>query len=410
MQTKYTSPIDEEITPRIGFMDAPFATESAETRDQNEYDYLRRYQFEQPIQEPLYKEHEAHSETHSETQITEYEVLVQQLENSQGLMHCKADGNVEVLRQLNGKIKISGPKDVVFKTKSSIVLYLRKLEKAEEVSQYVEWGFSINRGKVKPFDKILNYELETKYKDNVQSTAFDHYGTLMFVDYTSMHIWYDGDDAYKYKISRIIKDSVSFNVGFPSSWTHMELGVQCTEEKVDSGDEIFNFIQKKFWKADRNIKILQILRVQNRHLFSQFNVKQKELQQKNGTDSELLLWHGTSKDCIDKIINNGFNRSYCGRNGTAYGKGVYFAVKLRLSLKYTSTSSGIGHMFLATVEVGESCEGYRNMPVLPPRRECASHITYDSACDDPYDPYMFVLFNDIQAYPSYHIAFRYHNW
>lgn len=59
----------------------------------------------------------------------------------------------------------------------------------------------------------------------------------------------------------------------------------------------------------------QILRVQNRHLFSQFNVKQKELQQKNGTDSELLLWHGTSKDCIDKIINNGFNRSYCGRNG-----------------------------------------------------------------------------------------------
>lgn len=122
-------------------------------------------------------------------------------------MHCKADGNVEVLRQQNGKIKISGPKDVVFKTKSSIVLYLRKLEKAEEVSQYVEWGFLINRGKVKPFDKILSYELETKYKDNVQSTAFDHYGTLMFVDYTSMHIWYNGDDAYTYKISRTIKDS-----------------------------------------------------------------------------------------------------------------------------------------------------------------------------------------------------------
>lgn len=96
--------------------------------------------------------------------------------------------------------------------------------------------------------------------------------------------------------------------------------------------------------------------------------------------------------------------------GTAYGKGVYFAVKLRLSLKYTSASSGIGHMFLATVEVGASCQGYRNMPVLPSREECASHITYDSACDDPDDPSMFVIFNDIQAYPSYHVTFRYHNW
>lgn len=38
----------------------------------------------------------------------------------------------------------------------------------------------------------------------------------------------------------------------------MELGVQCTEEKVDSGDEIFNFIQNQFWKTDRNIKILQV--------------------------------------------------------------------------------------------------------------------------------------------------------
>lgn len=50
-----------------------------ENRDQNEYDCLRRYQFEQPIQGPIFKEHEAHIEK----QITEYEVLVQQLENSQ---------------------------------------------------------------------------------------------------------------------------------------------------------------------------------------------------------------------------------------------------------------------------------------------------------------------------------------
>lgn len=34
-----------------------------------------------------------------------------------------------------------------------------------------------------------------------------------------------------------------------------------------------------------------------------------------GIDNETRLWHGTSTDAIDKINHNGFNRSYCGKNG-----------------------------------------------------------------------------------------------
>ena len=36
---------------------------------------------------------------------------------------------------------------------------------------------------------------------------------------------------------------------------------------------------------------------------------------------EKRLFHGTEKATIPKI-----NRSFCGKNATAYGKGVYFAV------------------------------------------------------------------------------------
>lgn len=33
------------------------------------------------------------------------------------------------------------------------------------------------------------------------------------------------------------------------------------------------------------------------------------------------LWHGSNADVVRKITQQGFNRSFCGRNATAYGKG-----------------------------------------------------------------------------------------
>ena len=37
------------------------------------------------------------------------------------------------------------------------------------------------------------------------------------------------------------------------------------------------------------------------------------------------LFHGCGPDVVDKILQQGFNRSFCGKNATFYGKGVYFA-------------------------------------------------------------------------------------
>lgn len=40
---------------------------------------------------------------------------------------------------------------------------------------------------------------------------------------------------------------------------------------------------------------------------------------------EYNLFHGTTFESIKSICRGGFNRSYCGKNGTAFGQGVYFA-------------------------------------------------------------------------------------
>jgi Poly(ADP-ribose) polymerase catalytic domain len=33
------------------------------------------------------------------------------------------------------------------------------------------------------------------------------------------------------------------------------------------------------------------------------------------------LWHGTNVEVMEKIMQQGFNRSFCGKNATMYGKG-----------------------------------------------------------------------------------------
>lgn len=113
---------------------------------------------------------------------------------------------------MDGKIVVSGPKSCVSKTKRFIKSYLKRIEKAEEFSQYVEWGYLNHNGQVELFEKLLSYDLESKYKENIKSTKFDHDGALLLVNYRSMLMWYEGANETKYKISRFPKDSGEITV------------------------------------------------------------------------------------------------------------------------------------------------------------------------------------------------------
>ncbi|VDI09138.1 Hypothetical predicted protein [Mytilus galloprovincialis] len=151
---------------------------------------------------------------------------------------------------------------------------------------------------------------------------------------------------------------------------------------------------------------IAISRVQNPTLYLQYAAKKKELYNKNGKNPERWLWHGTSADTVDKIITLGFNRSYCGKNGTAYGAGVYFAVNSSYSIGYcTSDTQGLKHMFSTQVLTGDACHGNGGMTVLP-SKPGKSLLTYDSASDNPSSPVMFIIFHDSQAYPTYHVFFK----
>ncbi len=100
----------------------------------------------------------------------------------------------------------------------------------------------------------------------------------------------------------------------------------------------------------------------------------------------------------------GFNRSFCGKNATMYGKGVYFARDASYSSNYTSPDAqGVHFMFLCRVVVGEYCQGVRD--ALAPKVRMGNQL-FDSTVDTMQHPRMYVTYHDAQAYPEYIVKFR----
>ena len=116
----------------------------------------------------------------------------------------------------------------------------------------------------------------------------------------------------------------------------------------------------------------------------------------------------TQEDSIEKIIQQGFNRSFCGKNATFYGKGVYFARDASYSSCDTYSppnSSGHKYILACNVVVGEFCRGKKDART-PDLRDAAKNILYDSTVDNFTNPSLYVTYHDAQAYPEYLIVLR----
>lgn len=166
--------------------------------------------------------------------------------------------------------------------------------------------------------------------------------------------------------------------------------------------------------------LLQVEEIVNEEMAACFAAKRAAM---GARCNERWLWHGTTGDSAKKIVKNGFNRSFCGANGTVYGDGVYFASSASLSMKYaTPDLRGRRYIFLCSVLCGRFAQGRRGMkepPPLDPARagevseacpvaytaeEAADGCTlFDSVVDRMHGraPNIIVVFNDVQAVPRY---------
>ncbi|XP_036404127.1 protein mono-ADP-ribosyltransferase PARP14-like [Megalops cyprinoides] len=306
-------------------------------------------------------------------------------------------------------IKLEGLNYDVITADCEIRDIIRELEKAENLereitllSSLVEWQYEDRAGGFVPFDKQANHTLEKaleneKTQVTVKITDIDRQADLI-----SGKVQIGKRDA---DIRRIVLKGESL----PDDWDDMSgSAVKLVELRPDSKE--FKDVENDFRETCRDLKIKKIERVQNATLWKSYQIRKKNLDDKNGhSNNERQLFHGTNVDTIPKINTNGFNRSYAGKNAAAYGNGTYFAVDARYSAANAYSvpdNTGQKYMYLTKVLVGYYTQGNQGLPAPPPKNTTDPTDLYDSVVDNVQNPKIFVIFNDVQAYPAYLISFK----
>ncbi|XP_011616660.2 protein mono-ADP-ribosyltransferase PARP14-like isoform X1 [Takifugu rubripes] len=270
-------------------------------------------------------------------------------------------------------------------------------QKAAQMSERVEWQFQDQFGQKVPFNSLDNLILEEAFQKK-EIVTLKINGEL----YQANTVQRRACSARSHKeieLFRVDKKGV-----LPPHWEDM--GDEFLKVvNLDPGSEEYLNVKQKATSSGRSLNILKIERIQNAVLWQGYQALKKSLEQKNGhSNNERLLFHGTKAQSVKFINKSGFNRSYAGMHGAMFGNGSYFAVDPNYSAQGYAMPDPLGHrrMYLAKVLVGDFTRGQAGLPA-PPEKNPSD--LYDSVTDNPAKPSMFVIFNDVQAYPEHLITF-----
>ncbi|XP_019485846.1 PREDICTED: poly [ADP-ribose] polymerase 10 isoform X2 [Hipposideros armiger] len=183
------------------------------------------------------------------------------------------------------------------------------------------------------------------------------------------------------------------------------------ESLAESSREFQEVVQAFYDSLDTGhgkVRIVRVERVVHLLLQQQYELHRERLEQRcEQRPAEHVLYHGTTATAVADICAYGFNRSFCGRNGTLYGQGVYFAKRASLSVQDRySPPNADGHkaVFVARVLTGDYGQGRRGLRAPPLRAPGHALLRYDSAVDCLHQPSIFVIFHDTQALPTHLIT------
>jgi poly [ADP-ribose] polymerase 10/14/15 len=210
----------------------------------------------------------------------------------------------------------------------------------------------------------------------------------------------------------------------PAHWDPIVDPSVVQRRDLKKGDPEYDAVVNAFMSTlnNRTIQNVKVERVQNLAMWQSYVVKRQTIcyrETGHGSADAIAqrkalerferswLWHGTNADVMDKILQQGFNRSFCGKNATMYGKGVYFARDAAYSsYKTYAVPDGKGDQYVMAcrVVVGEFCRGQVDA-VLPEIRDVKSQSLYDTTVgilsgDTMSNPSIYVTYHDAQAYPE----------
>jgi len=128
-----------------------------------------------------------------------------------------------------------------------------------------------------------------------------------------------------------------------------------------------------------------------------------------GLEYVKLLFHGTSKT-HPKIIyeaDQGWKISYS-RDDALWGRGLYFAQSANYAHNYSyKTHTKTRKVFLAEVIVGDAIHLEEDSTLRqPPLKNPTENIRYDSVIGLRHDTWIWTIYDDARAYPTYLIEYK----
>ncbi|NXI95017.1 PAR14 polymerase, partial [Psophia crepitans] len=277
--------------------------------------------------------------------------------------------------------------------------------KAELLQNLIEWKY-FEKDSYVPFNSLTNMRLEDAFLQNQKTISViinEKKYTVNLKEKCAVD-----DQGECVLITRIDKSEDQESTVLPATWGDMQnQRLKVVQLKPETRE--YKDVQERFLKTCQSLKIEKIERVQNPFFWKAYQIKKREMDNKNGNrNNERLLFHGTSKESLILINNQGFNRSYAGMHAANFGNGTYFAVNANYSASDTYSRPDINgkkYMYLARVLVGEYSLGKKGS-ITPAAKNANNSIDlFDSSTDNVQQPSIFVIFNDIQAYPEYLITF-----
>lgn len=313
-------------------------------------------------------------------------------------------------KQDNSSIQVSGLTRDVMTACMEIQNMIKKISKEagqkrqeELVSNIVEWQYDNGRTFV-AFHKQANLQLEKAFTENVGTVKIQNGNRTYHVNFATESA--TDDRKNKVKIKRTSK--IEGENDIPKHWESVSANSLNLVPLLPQTKE-YKDVETLFKKTCTQT-IHKIERVQNIFLWKNYMIKKMSIDAKNGNqNNEKLLFHGTAQDHLTKIHKNGFNRSFAGMNAAAIGNGTYFAVNANYSAQNTYSkpdATGMKYMYLTRVLTGLFCAGKHGILTPPAKSTQDPTDLYDSVTDNLANPSMFVIFNDVQAYPEYLISFK----
>ncbi|KAM9804519.1 poly(ADP-ribose) polymerase family member 14-related sequence 1 [Neosynchiropus ocellatus] len=314
-------------------------------------------------------------------------------------------------RHIQGKtsLTVEGYYKDVLKAGQEINEMMTSVRNMEEQRKNVElacrvadWRYQAQGNNFNSFDPETNFSLEQGLDNKAASVKV----TIEGQDYTVTmpNGPATGGQGQTLQIKRIAKLKVE---GVPDHWDLMPTNSTCHRVPLQVGTPEHTEVLKLF-QATCRLSVLKIERIQNPALWKSLEIKKKVMEQKNGhQNNEKRLFHGTTAESVANINEEGFNRSFAGKNAANFGNGVYMAVSASYSAHDTYSKPDVNGercMYLCRVLTGDYTLGQQHMKVPPAKTN--SSQKYDSVVNDMQNPAMFVIFHDSQAYPEYLISFK----